>query len=207
MGIFDKLFGKKRNQSESQQIDPLQMEKSAEILNEDLYWQIIDRSLSGTRNQAGQTKFLIREIEKLTPTEMIGFRLRTDKLLYDTYSSEIWCAGYIMNGGCSDDMFEYFRNWIISRGKGTYYKAKDNPDSLIGEVKTNAEYYEFESFWYVALDAFKHKTGKDLYDFIDYDKFTTREGKYPQFEFTWEEENPESMQKICPKLFESLWDV
>jgi hypothetical protein len=66
--------------------------------------------------------------------------------------------------------------------------------------------YDFESFWYVALEAFKQKTEKDLYDYIDDENFKTKEGQYPQFEFTWQEENPESMKKICPKLFEKLWD-
>ena len=132
---------------------------------------------------------------------MIRFRLRTDKLLYDTYNSEMWCAGYIMNGGCSDDGFEYFRNWIISRGKETYYKAKTNPDYLINEVVEGEDFYEFESFWYVALEAFKNKTGKNLYDYIDDDNFKAKEGNYVQFEFTWKEEEPESMKKICPKLF------
>ena len=80
----------------------------------------------------------------MSPKEMIGFRLYTDKLLYDTYNSEMWCAGYIMNEGCSDDSFEYFRNWVISRGKDTYLKAKENPDYLINEVVDGAEFYDFE---------------------------------------------------------------
>ena len=135
---------------------------------------------------------------------MIGFRLRTDKLLYDTYNSEMWCAGYIMNGGCSDDGFEYFRNWVISRGKETYYKARQNPDNLISEADKGADMYEFESFWYVALEAFEQKTGRDLYDYIDDEHFKTKEGNYPHIEFTWQEEKPESMKKICPQLFEKL---
>jgi hypothetical protein len=43
-----------------------------------------------------------------------------------------------------------------------------------------------------------------LYDFIDNEKFTTSEGKYPQFEFTWVEEDPESMRKVCPLLFDNF---
>jgi len=68
------------------------------------------------------------------------------------------------------------------------------------------EFYDFESFWYVAIEAFKQKTGKDLYEFIDYDNFKTSEGSYPRIEFTWQEEDPESMRRICPMLFEKLWD-
>jgi hypothetical protein len=178
---------------------------TSEMLEENLYWQIISDSLKYSE-QDEQQEYLINRLQELSPVEIIGFRLRTDKLLYDTYNSAMWCAGYIMNGGCSDDGFEYFRNWVISRGKDVYYKAKENPDSLIGQVDENSdiEEYEFEDFWYVALEAFKNKTGKELYDFIDNDNFIFKEGQYPLFEFTWKEENPDSMKAICPKLFERM---
>ncbi|MEZ4936905.1 MAG: DUF4240 domain-containing protein [Crocinitomicaceae bacterium] len=209
MGFLKNLFGKKdiSEKKEDVKLDTLDLEITAEMLDEDIFWEIVDSSVRNSKNQFQQEQYLIREISKLTPKQMVGFRLRTDKLLYDTYNSEMWCAGYIMNGGCSDDGFEYFRNWVISRGKSAYYKAKENPDSLIDE-KDNGEdgMFDFEGFWYVALDAFNKKTGKDLYDYIDYDNFKTSEGSYPQFEFTWEEENPESMKKLCPRLFEHFWN-
>lgn len=206
MGIFDRFLGKKEsiknnnNKSFNQEI-----EKTGEMLDETIYWNIIDLSLKKTKSQEEQEQFLIKEIEKLKINQIIGFRLRTDKLLYDTYNSEMWCAGYIMNGGCSDDGFEYFRNWIISRGKDVYYEAKKNPDSLISQFNENDEFYDFESFWYVALTAFENKTGKDLYDFIS-DDFQYSESKYPNFEFNWEEDKPESMKVICPRLFEKMWN-
>lgn len=206
MGFFDKLFEKKATPNKEVNYDMTQLEKTSEMLNEDLYWAIIDKSLKNTTNQDDQEQYLINEIGNLTPKQIIGFRLRTDKLLYDTYNSDMWCAGYIMNGGCSDDGFEYFRNWIISRGKTTYYNTKQNPDNLISEVNSELEIYDFESFWYVALEAFNQKTGKDLYDYIDNENFKTNEGNYTQFEFSWQEENPESMKKICPKLYDKLWN-
>lgn len=203
VGLFDNLFGKARKPDETSKIGiaAMQIAKTAEMLSEDKFWEIIDKSLKATQNQDDQEQYLIKEIEKLTPKEIIGFRLRTDYLLYHTYNSEMWCAGYLMNGGCSDDCFEYFRCWVISKGRDTYYNAKANPDNLISKVEEGAEFYEFESFWYVALEAFKRKTGKELYDYIDNDNFKTKEGSYPQFEFNWQEENPGSMKKICPKLY------
>lgn len=206
MGIFDKLFGKKEQaKKETLKTFNQEIEKTSEMLDETIFWRIVDSSVKKTKNQDDQEKFLVKEIEKLTPKQIIGFRLRTDRLLYDTYNSQMWCAGYIMNGGCSDDGFEYFRNWIISRGKDTYYKAKENPDSLISEFVEGEEYYDFESFWYVALTAFENKTGKELYDYMS-DDFKTNEGNYPNFEFTWKEEEPETMKAICPKLFEKMWN-
>ncbi|WP_375303964.1 DUF4240 domain-containing protein [Niastella sp. OAS944] len=180
--------------------------KTAEMLNEDLYWAIIRNSLQNSEDQDEQEMYLISALKQLSPVEIVGFRLRTDKLLYDTYNSEMWCAGFIMNGGCSDDGFEYFRNWVISRGKEVYYKAKENPDSLIDQTDLELEEYEFESFWYVALEAFREKTGKELYDFIDDDNFKLKEGYYPNFEFTWSDDNPESMKTICPRLFDKMWE-
>ena len=206
MGIFDKLFGKKQPaKKERPKPSTQEIEKTSEMLDEDLFWSIVEKSLQATNNQDDQERVLVKEIEKLTPKQMIGFRLRTDSLLYDTYNSEMWCAGYIMNGGCSDDGFEYFRNWVISRGKEIYYAAKDNPDSLISEFVEGTDFYEYESFWYVALTAFENKTGKELYDYIS-DDFKKTEGNYPDFEFTWEEERPESMKAICPSLFEKMWN-
>ena len=206
MGIFDKLFGKTQPSKQEVSKTNLQdIEKTSEMLDEALFWNIVDLSIKNTNNQEDQESFLVTQIEKLTPKEMIGFRLRTDKLLYDTYNSEMWCAGYIMNGGCSDDSFEYFRNWVISKGKETYYKAKENPDNLVTVLIEGAVYYDFEGFWYVALTAFNNKTGKELYDYIA-DDFETNEGNYPQFEFNWQEEKPETIKAICPRLFEKMWN-
>jgi len=196
MGFLNKLFGSDNSNN---------LTKTSEMLDENLYWQIVQESLNNSGTQDDQQEYLVRRLQKLNPKDIVGFRLRTDKLLYDTYNSEMWCAGYIINGGCSDDGFEYFRNWVVSRGEDVYYKAKQNPDTLIEQVDEVAEFYEFEDFWFVALKAFKNKTGKDLYDFIDDASFKFKEGHYPSFDFTWEEENPESMKTICPNLFARMW--
>ncbi len=195
MGLFDRLFRKR---------DPL--EPTSELMDEDLYWSIIDNSLKKTANQDEQEPSLVEELSNLSPKQIIGFQLRTIRFLIDLYTSDVWCAAYIMNGGCSDDGFEYFRCWVISRGRDVYNKAKENPDNLISEVNGASDSYSFEGFLYVALDAFKSKTGEDAHDYINDEKFATNEGYYPHMNFTWQEENPESMRKICPRLFDRLWD-
>ncbi len=204
MGLFDKLFGKKDNSSNgSETSSEITIPKTSQLLEEDLYWSIIANSLANSEDQDEQEEFLVNEINKMTPEQMIGFKLRTDQLLLETYTSEMWCAGFIMNGGCSDDGFDYFRNWVISRGREVYYNAKANPDSLISEVDNQLEGYDFEGFGYVANDAFDAKTGKDLYDYIDESGVNST---YPEIEFNWEEEEPETMREICPRLFAELWE-
>jgi hypothetical protein len=185
--------------------DSISFSKSSEILDEKVYWAIIDRSLKETTNQADQELFLVNEIEKLTPREMIGFRLRTDQLLFDSYTPELWCAAYIISDGCSDGGFEYFRCWLIAQGQTVFHQVKADPDTLINATVEGKESYEFEGFWYVAMNAFKNKTGQDLYSYIDYDTFLTNDENYPLLEFNWNPDEPESMKKICPALFEKIW--
>ena len=206
MGLFDKILGRseKTPQNQDKLYDKSTPAKTSKMMDEQQFWNIVERSLRNSTNPDEQEAWLINELQKLSLEEIIGFRLRTDKLLYDTYTSEMWCAGFIMNEGCSDDGFEYFRCWVISRGENVYNEAKKNPDSLISEVVDGQESYDFESFWYVALDAFHKKTGKDLYDYIDYDKFKTREGHYPGLESNWESDQPETVKLICPKLFQKI---
>lgn len=187
------------NQSFRQPVHVL--ERTGEMLDEDKFWAIVEKSLQYAKNQLSQLDFLMKEVEKLTPAEIIGFRLRTDKLLFDSYKSDLWCAGTLMNGYCEGDGFEYFRCWIISRGKETYYRALENPDYLITEVVESEKIYEFEFFWYIGLDAFDNKTGENLTDYIDTQKFTTHEWNYPPLKSTWSKDDPASMENICPELF------
>ena len=190
----------KQRQQELAELKP-----TAEMMDEEQFWAIVQTAVDEAGDdEEAYLEVVKRELSKLSLKEMIGFRLRTDKLLYDSYTSEMWCAGYLMNGGCSDDGFEYFRLWVISRGRKVYEAAMANPDNLIDYIDDDDEmdFFEFELFWYVALEAFEEAVDAELYDYVDDDNFKTCEGNYPNFEFNWEEDEPESMQKLCPRLFE-----
>ncbi|WP_418262920.1 DUF4240 domain-containing protein [Flavobacterium faecale] len=185
--------------------DSIHFEKSSEMLDEELYWSIIDNMIKENLSQEDQEIFITNQLEQLTPKEIIGFRLRTDKLLFDSYTSDLWCAAYIMNGGSTDGGFDYFRCWIISKGKEAYYNAKANPDSLINLVNTAQDSYEFEGFWFVAMNAFLNKTDHEIYNYIDYKTFVTNDEHYPLLTFNWSVDDPKTMEKICPVLFQKLW--
>ena len=137
--------------------------------------------------------------------DIIGFRMKIDELLDGSHFSEMWCARYIMNSGCGDDGFEYFMDWVVSRGIDVYNKAKTNPDSLVHQLQKGEDYYEFERFWYVANEAFKNRTEANLYDYIDASYSKRRSASYPNITFNWEEDEPETMQRICPMLYAACW--
>ncbi len=171
-----------------------------ELLKEEIFWNIIDTSIKKSEDIDEQEEVLITELEKMSIQEILSFKLRLEDLANAIHTSEMWCAGYLMNGGCSDDGFDYFKNWVISRGKEVYYNAKKNPDTLSDYYTDGDEgEFEFESLDYVAVDAFENKTEEDLYDYMPERTFYRS-----NFEFNWEEDDKESMKRICPKLFEKV---
>lgn len=193
MGLFNRLKKEK-------------IEKTHLLMDEDRFWSMIDKSKQSGDDLEQFAENLTRELVKLSSADIIGFHLREQKLRFDSYTSDIWCAGYIMNGGCSDDSFEYFRCWLIAQGKEAYYASLKNPDWLVNLYSKDVEEYDFEDFMYLASDAFEQKNKKDIDDYVDYDHFKEHEGQYPEIQFNWEEDNEESMKKICPKLMEVAWN-
>lgn len=167
------------------------------------FWDLIEVSQKNSSSRYEQINYLETNLAKLSEKEIAGFRLQTDKLLLDSYTSELWCAAYVINGGCSDDGFQYFRCWLISLGEKAYTESMNKPDNLIKYASINDDENEFEEFWGVANRAYYTKTKKDLYEAID-SGFLNSENKYRRIKFTWEEDNPESMKKICPELFQKF---
>ena len=186
-------------------LDSLGFKPSNQMIDEDKFWAIIEKSLKETNNQEDQEIYLISALEKESPQEMLGFRLRTDKLMYDSYTSNLWCANYIISNGVADDGFDYFRCWLISRGKDAFYKVQENPEYLINLVENEPKTYDFEGFWYVAMNAFKNMTNQELNPYLDYENFKTNDENYPILEFNWNVDEPKTMEKIYPLLFQKFW--
>lgn len=174
------------------------------LMSEDKFWEIIE--LSKADDPQDQLDNLVELLSVLTADEIFGFDYQLDKHLESSYNPELWAAAYIVCGGCSDDAFDYFRAWLISRGRETYENALENPDSLINVFKDADEsvFPENEEILYAALDAYEEATGKnDFYDILETfdDNFQILE-----IELTWDEDDPKSLEILCPKLFERYYE-
>jgi hypothetical protein len=92
---------------------------------------MIERSRAKTKHDdEAFMELLTGELEKLEPADIIKFHLIFWYFYRVSYRTDLWGAAYIMNGGYSDDAFDYFRGWLISQGKKVFDEALDNPDSL-----------------------------------------------------------------------------
>ena len=130
-------------------------------INEQKFWQLIEtvKTEAGTNLESRPT-VLQNHLASLDPEEIQGFQQRYETLLLEANSWSLWGAAYLMNGGCSDDGFKYFRDWLISEGEKTFKDAVVSPDSLASIARR--EYFELESFGYAALQAYAAKKAGEL---------------------------------------------
>jgi len=174
------------------------------LMSEDLFWEIIEKTKAD--DPQDQLDNLVNLLSTMTADDIFGFDYRLDKFLETSYSSDLWAAAYIICGGCSDDSFDYFRAWLISKGRTVFEAAVENPDSLIDFLADadESDFPENEEILYAALDAYEEVTGKDdFYDVLDTfdDNFSILE-----IELTWDEDDPKSLEAVCPKLFERYYE-
>ncbi len=118
---------------------------------------------------------------------------------------ELWAVAYIINGGCSEDGFDYFRAWLTSQGKVIYENAIKDPQNLANVIREDqAREVEFEEFLNVCADAYKMKTDKDdFYENFEKAKYSEIEN-CPEIELNWNEDYS-SLKEMFPKLVQKYW--
>ncbi len=130
-------------------------------LDDDRFWAFI----AAARDAAGDdVDDRVGGLEQVLltqhPDDVAAFQAKYDELLARAYRWDLWGAAYLMNGGCSDDGFRYFRDWLISEGEAAYEAALADPDSL-ADVAQDEE-FELESFGYVAAEVHEQMTDAPL---------------------------------------------
>ncbi|HSC86842.1 MAG TPA: DUF4240 domain-containing protein, partial [Polyangiaceae bacterium] len=77
----------------------------------------------------------------------------------ESYTLPLRGALHVVYGGCSDDHFEAFRGWLLTRGRPTFERVLAEPDSLV-DVLVEGEMAESEQMLYVGALAIEALTGE-----------------------------------------------
>ncbi len=130
-------------------------------MDTDTFWKFIEAARRDDREEF--CAVLKNELEKLPAPEIAGFAREFDRQMARSYTWDLWGAAYIINGGCSDDGFDYFRSWLISLGRQRFERALERPEALadfpeVDLALRQEDGVEFEEFAYVALHAHEEKT-------------------------------------------------
>ena len=126
------------------------------------FWRIIARASESAHDPDAQLNTLHSALRELTIEEIISFEVAFRSYLNKAYTWDLWGAAYVIHGGCSDDGFEYFRRWLVSRVRDIHAFALANPDILAQlDAQPGPEgAWEFEEIYSVAREVFKEKGGQ-----------------------------------------------
>jgi hypothetical protein len=136
----------------------------------DRFWVLIERTLPFQAKSfevtRRQTAALQSALAALSPQEIEAFEVAFSEQLARSYSWDLWGAYYVANGGASDDAFEYFRRWLISKGRRVFEQVLSDPDSLADLITDEtSDVLEYEEFAYVARETWAKKTCRSADDF------------------------------------------
>ncbi|GAA1585730.1 hypothetical protein GCM10009678_80400 [Actinomadura kijaniata] len=121
-------------------------------------------------------------------------------MLTESYRGDLWGAAYLINGGASDDGFDYFRGWLVSQGRAVYEAALADPDSLaavpkVREAASAGHCLEDGAILSLAWNAYEHKTGEQLPP----DNATY---SCPNIDSDWDFDNAPETERRLPHLWE-----
>lgn len=152
------------------------------------FWALIAQSRQDAAgNFSAQEKALAKLLAELEPDELVDFDKHYHDMLDVAYRWDLWAAAYILNGGCSDDGFDYFRDWLIAQGETVFVAALHNPESLCAVAVPYA--CEAETFRYIVGEVYEEKFAAAL-------PFALRDPAPLQGE-EWDEDTVET---LYPKL-------
>ena len=125
------------------------------------FWHIIDSVRATAGDDVDNRVVALRNALSVEGLDALqSFQNHYDEMIRLSYSWDLWGAAYIINGGCSDDGFRYFRDWLISEGRAVFERAVQSAETLVDIPAP--EFAENELFGYVALELFEQKGGGEL---------------------------------------------
>ncbi|MCL2403982.1 MAG: DUF4240 domain-containing protein [Defluviitaleaceae bacterium] len=170
---------------------------ASSLLTQEQFWTIIQNS--------DMCQNLEEELGKLSIDEILGYIHWWDYYHKLSYKQDLWAVAYTVMGGCSDDGFDYFRFWLITRGKEIFTNALQDADSLC-DVFTDSEYPEWEEVSYIPIEVLQNKFDIDFYEYEAEGKVIYDEMPLPKIDFEWDEDDEDTIKKICPKTFDKWWN-
>ncbi len=170
-------------------------------MNEQQFWQLIEaaRNQASDPNDGEAVAGRATSLLATHPTEeIVAAQQVLWNLMADSYTSPLWAAAYVINGGCSDDGFDYFRGWLIAQGREVFERVVADPDALaeVPVVRASASDgcdLECEEALSIVWDAHIMATGKEFPD----DAFTIR---YPELDPMWDFDDHDEMTRRLPRL-------
>lgn len=102
-------------------------------MNKEQFWKLIEKArgqVPDTREDSDVAGHACALLARCSAQEITAAQQTLWHLMADSYQNPLWAAAYVVNGGCSDDGFDYFRGWLIAQGCTTFERVLADPDTL-----------------------------------------------------------------------------
>jgi len=163
-------------------------------MTRDEFWAVIETARREGSEAHGVAERVSSALAQRSAADIRAFEEHRLRVMQESYGWGLWGAAYLINGGCSDDGFEYFRSWLITQGRTLFETATQSPDSLAAHVREGEE-PECEDFMYVADEAHEAVAGGDI------------EGlsvPYAELGEDWDFDSAAEMSRRYPKLWKKF---
>ncbi len=105
----------------------------------DALWTLIDRTRPADGSPEAHAVAITNELVEAGASAAQTFDAAFTSALDALCSWDLWGAGALLLGGCSDDSFEYVRCWIIGRGRDRWELARLDPERLCVELLADTD--------------------------------------------------------------------
>ena len=127
----------------------------------DRFWALVENARRDGTGCERVAERLTDTLATLPSAAITEFNEELTTRLVESYRWDLWAVAYIANGGASDDGFDYFRGWMITRGRARFEHAlRDAPSAVEGAPWLGD--LECEAVLGVAHAAYENATGQAL---------------------------------------------
>jgi len=166
-------------------------------MDDSQFWKIIHEA---SRNDDFISQ-LTNSLCDLGFDEIVSFKNILQKKLASAYYFPLLSANFVISSYVSDDGFEGFRAWLLSKGQAAFENAIENPETIADWLeKSKVDQIDGEAFLSVAENAYTELGGneRDFYKDIEFQPM-------PDMTFAWPASKTE-YQREYSKLVDKYWN-
>jgi hypothetical protein len=128
-------------------------------IDEQLFWELIEASNKESLNRMNFMDKVKLSLEKFYPKELRNFHKIFLTKINELNTWEHWALAYIVRRGCGDDAFDYFKAWVVSKGRKAFDAVKNFSEAELVSI-FEEEDPQLEEIFYLAEVIYESKTSE-----------------------------------------------
>ncbi|PSL41837.1 putative DNA-binding WGR domain protein [Planomicrobium soli] len=186
----------------------IQHEIEESTMTEPYFWQLVAFCKHYSEDPYKQKEWLVSHLSQRSVIDIISFDSFLNEHYSKSYSSNLWAAAYIAMGECSGEGFDSFRAWMLFSGKEVYYRAIEDPESLLPhlkKVKGQETILQVKTLIAAASTAYNVKTGHSYGEYRKlYAQLMAEDFSLPEIDMTWDEDRKNCFSNLFPGLWKAF---